>query len=65
MNIDQIRVALDELESNYSMAMDFSAYNLANHLLKQIDNLREELTRQIMIQDPYTTEADVRYFESL
>lgn len=65
MNIDQIREQLEMLESNYSMAMDFSAYDLANHLLKQIDKLHEELFRQVMIQDPYTTEADVRYFESL
>ena len=63
MKIDQIRTALDELESNYDMAMNFRAYPLANHLLKQIDALREELVRQIQAEDPYTTEADIRYFE--
>jgi primosomal protein N'' len=64
MKIDQIRTALDELESNYDMAMNFRAYPLANHLLKQIDALREELVRQIQAEDPYTTEADIRYFEA-
>jgi primosomal protein N'' len=64
MKIDQIRTALDELESNYDMAMNFRAYPLANHLLKQIDALREELVRQIQTEDPYTTEADIRYFEA-
>jgi primosomal protein N'' len=64
MTINQIRTALDELESNYDMAMNFSAYPLANHLLKQIDALREELVRQIQAEDPYTTEADIRYFEA-
>jgi primosomal protein N'' len=64
MKIDQIRTALDELESNYDMAMNFRAYPLANHLLKQIDVLREELVRQIQTEDPYTTEADIRYFEA-
>ena len=63
MTINQIRTALDELESNYSMAMDFQAYPLANHLLKQIDALREELVRQIQTEDPYTSEADIRFFE--
>lgn len=66
MNINQIRTTLDELESNYDMAMKFGAYPLANHLLKQIDVLREELVRQIhqiQEEDPYTTEADIRYFE--
>jgi primosomal protein N'' len=63
MNINQIRTTLDELESNYDMAMKFSAYPLADHLLKQIDVLREELVRQIQTEDPYTTEADIHYFE--
>lgn len=63
--VDQIRTILDELESNYSMAMDFQAYPLANHLLKQIDALRDELVGLIMAEDPYTSEADVRYFEGL
>lgn len=64
MTINQIRTTLDELESNYDMAMNFRAYPLANHLLKQIDALREELIRQIQAEDPYTTEADIRYFEA-
>jgi primosomal protein N'' len=67
MNINQIRTTLDELESNYDMAMKFGAYPLADHLLKQIDALRErreELIRQIQAEDPYTTEADIRYFEA-
>lgn len=63
MSVDQIRTTLEELESNYSMAMDFSAYSLANVIACQIDSLREELIRQICAKDPYTTEADVRYFE--
>ncbi len=61
--VNQIRAQLEMLESNYSMAMDFRAYPLANHLLKQIDALRDELVGLIMAEDPYTSEADVRYFE--
>ena len=65
MTINQIRTALDELESNYSMAMKFRAYPLADHLLKQMDVLREELIRAIQAEDAYATEADIRYFERL
>jgi primosomal protein N'' len=61
--VNQIREQLEMLESNYSMAMDFQAYPLAQHLLKQIDMLKEQLVAQIVAEDPYTTEADVRYFE--
>ena len=64
MTVDQIRTALVELESNYSMAMDFSAYPLANAIACQIDSLRDELVRQIQAEDPYTSEADIRYFEN-
>lgn len=63
MTIDQIRITLDELESNYGMAMDFRAYPLAQHLREQIQRLQNELIQLVMEADPYTTEADVRYFE--
>jgi predicted transcriptional regulator len=64
-NIAQIREQLEMLESNYSMALDFSAYNLANALSKQIDELNDKLAQLIRAEDPYTTEADIRYFESV
>lgn len=64
LNIDQIRSALDFLEANYSKAMDGEAYGLANAILAKIDGLTEELTVKIMAEDPYTTAADVRYFEN-
>jgi hypothetical protein len=63
MTVDQIREALDYLESNYSMAMDFKAYSLAEALRDKIGYLREELIRAIRAEDPYTTEADIRHFE--
>jgi primosomal protein N'' len=63
--VNQIREQLEMLESNYSMAMDFQAYPLAQHLLKQIDMLKEQLVAQIVAEDPYTTEADARYFEGI
>jgi hypothetical protein len=63
MTIERIRTALDELESNYGMAMDFKAYVLADALRDQILMLQDALVKAIVAEDPYTTEADVRFFE--
>lgn len=63
MNIQQIRDALKMLESNYSMAMDFEAYTLADALLDKIILLQDQLVETITAADPYTTEADIRFFE--
>ena len=64
LSIDQIRDALNMLEDNYSMAMDSEAFGLAGAFKSKIDGLMSELTSRITAEDPYTTEADVRYFES-
>ena len=65
LNIDQIRSSLDFLEASYSKAMDDEAYGLADTILAFIDTLTEELTAKIMAVNPYTTAADVRYFENI
>jgi len=65
MTVNQIREQLEMLESNYAMAMNFKAYPLADHLLPQIRALQDKLVKLICAEDPYTTEADVRYFEGL
>lgn len=62
LNIAQIRSALESLEASYSAAMDGEAYGLANAILDKIDGLNSELVGRL--EDQYTTEADVRYFES-
>jgi len=67
LSIEQIRSALDFLESSYSKAMDGDAYGrpwFANAILAKIDGLRETLVAKITAEDPYTTAADVRYFEN-
>lgn len=63
MTVSQIRTTLEELESNYEMAMNFRAYPLADHLQLQITQLQDKLVELICAEDPYTTEADVRFFE--
>ena len=63
LTIEQIRFALSQMELNYNLAMDQEAFGLANAFLSKIDRLREMLVNLINIQDPYTTDADIRYFE--
>lgn len=65
LSIDQIRSALDYLESNYSLAMDGEAYGLADSLLAKIDGLQEALVSRLLAENPHTTEADIRYFENI
>lgn len=64
MTVEQIRQALTYMETNYSLALAAEDYSLANAFYSKIDWLRAELVRQIQAEDPYTTEADIRYFES-
>ena len=61
LTLDQIRNALNVMEDNYGMAMDAEAYGLAKAFRSKIDLLMAELVLRLV--DPYTTEADVRYFE--
>jgi hypothetical protein len=63
LTIEQIRFALSQMELNYKLAMENESYGLANAFLSKIDRLREMLVNLINIQDPYTTESDIRYFE--
>lgn len=63
MNVDQIRTALDHMEQNYALAMDAQDYSLANAFSDKIDWLWNELVREIQAEDPYATEADIRFFE--
>jgi predicted translin family RNA/ssDNA-binding protein len=63
MTIKQLREALDFMESNYEMAMDFKAYSLAEALRDKILILQNQLVEAIVAEDPYTSEADVRFFE--
>lgn len=63
MNIEQIRTALSHMEQNYALAMEAQDYSLANAFSDKIEWLWGELVRVIQAEDPYATEADIRYFE--
>lgn len=63
MTVDQIRTALSHMERNYALAMDAQDYSLAMAFSDKIEWLWGELVREIQAEDPYATEADIRYFE--
>jgi len=65
LTVDQLRKALDHMELNYGVAMDAESYGLADAFLAKIDGLTEALSARLQADDPYTTEADVRYFEGI
>lgn len=62
--IEILRKAIKIGEASYSKALDRGDYDDANFYSRTIDGLQELLMIEIMASDPYTTEADVRYFEN-
>jgi len=63
MTVNQIREALSFMEANYSSVMDSDDYSFADAILDRIIVLQDRLVKAIVAEDPFTTEADVRYFE--
>lgn len=63
MTIEQLRELLTYLEENYSSAYEGEAYGLADALRDKINSVWKFLLMKIQADDPYATEADVRYFE--
>jgi len=63
MTVDQIRSELDMAEALYSKWAEQGHLDRANLASKAIDRLQEMMIAAIMAEDPYTTAADVRYFE--
>ena len=65
LTVDQIRYSLSFMEKSYGIAMEAEAYGLANALMDKVEGLREALVSRIRAVDPYTSEADIRFFEGL
>ena len=71
--INTIRKALTEIEAAYGTVLDIQVAEPDNEeiagravaLLKAHEQLMDLLVRTIRSEDPYTTEADIRYFESV
>jgi hypothetical protein len=64
MTVDQIRSELDMAEALYSKWTEQNHLDRANLASKAIDRLQEMMIAAIMAEDPYTTAADIRYFEN-
>jgi hypothetical protein len=64
LSIEEIRKELDRAESLYSQWMDQGQYDRACLAHRAIDKLQDLLFQRIQEQDPHTTEADIRFFES-
>lgn len=65
VTLDQIRMAIIAMSSHARAAMDNGAYSLAQCLQDKVESLWIELVQRIQLDDPETTEADIRYFESI
>jgi hypothetical protein len=63
LTLEQVRDAINWMQRNYDAAMEIEAYGLANKLYDKLEGLKIELIGRITAEDPYTTAADVRYFE--
>jgi hypothetical protein len=63
LTLEQVREGLVWLQRNYETMLDSGAYDLANMIGAKIDAYKQELISRITAEDPYTTEADIRYFE--
>jgi hypothetical protein len=50
MTVEQIRIALDHMEENYSLAMGYKEYGLARAFKDKIDWLTTELQKKEIIQ---------------
>ena len=65
MTVDQIRSELDMAEAVYSLAMDKNQCIQASKALESINRLEQMMIAAIQAEDPYTSAADIRYFENL
>ena len=63
--IDKLRSALVEANKKYFEALDLGNKEAAQELIHAKEYILDMLVREIQAEsdDPYTTEADIRYFE--
>ena len=63
LTLDQVRDAIDWLQRNYDAAISSGEQGLADAIYDKLEGLKIELIGRITADDPFTTAADVRYFE--
>lgn len=62
--LDQLRDGLDWLQRNYESLISHGEHSMAQMLVSKIEAYQIEIIGRITSEDPYTTTADVRYFEN-
>jgi hypothetical protein len=63
LTLKQLREGLDWLSRNHNAMIDAREYDLANMIDDKIFVYQEAITDRITSEDPFTSRADVRYFE--
>jgi hypothetical protein len=64
LSINEIRENLTSLEDSFSAAMDNHQFDVAAIIHAKIGGMWDLLVATIKAEDPYTTEADIRFFEN-
>jgi hypothetical protein len=62
MTIVQLRTALEYMERNYELALDAGDQSLADAFNDKIQILLNQLIALVQDEDPYASEADIRYW---
>ena len=64
MSIEELRNALTSVEISYTEAMERGLYETSDLIFFHREQLWKQLVGMIQAEDPFTTEADIRYFEN-
>ena len=64
LSINEIRDILTSLEDAFSVAMDKHQFDVAAVIHAKIGGMWDLLVAAIKAEDPYATEADIRFFEN-
>jgi len=64
LTLDQVRDGLDLLQTNYQSLISHGEHSMAQMLVSKIEAYQIEIISRITDEEPYTTAADIRYFEN-
>ena len=65
LTIDELHRIVSWMQSNIDSCISMGALSLAAAIEDRVEPYKIELIGRITAEDPYTTEADVRYFENI
>ena len=65
LTVDQIRNTLSSIEADFSTAMNSKDFMTAADLQEKRIALWDKLVAMIQAEDPYASEADIRFYEDI